>query len=218
MCFCWSYNVKHIWWGGLWSIFSSNALSPRQEVLEAVNTHAHTLTLSCTHMGIFNLPSSCQRESWEVWGNWEQIEGRQGAKLSLVFLSLSLPVVSCNSCKTLNVWERLWHWVLLFISLLVYYIVMYPSEMFFRQAFFRKNMICSYKREERERAVDVFVFTHVHLCLRLRLSISAVHVFFNPTVAPNRYLWPWTTKPVIRVNFSNLRFIHHLKGEYAFHC
>ncbi len=27
------------------------------------------------------------------------------------------------------------------------------------------------------------------------------------------YMWPWTTKPVIRVNFSKLRFMHHLKAE-----
>ncbi len=26
-------------------------------------------------------------------------------------------------------------------------------------------------------------------------------------------MWLWTTKPVIRVNFSKLRFIHHLKAE-----
>ncbi len=24
-------------------------------------------------------------------------------------------------------------------------------------------------------------------------------------------MWPWTTKPVIRVNFLKLRFMHHLK-------
>ncbi len=27
------------------------------------------------------------------------------------------------------------------------------------------------------------------------------------------YLWPWTTKPVIRVNFWKLRFIHKMKAE-----
>ncbi len=26
-------------------------------------------------------------------------------------------------------------------------------------------------------------------------------------------MWPWTTKPVIRVNFLKLRFMHHLKAE-----
>ncbi len=30
----------------------------------------------------------------------------------------------------------------------------------------------------------------------------------------NHYMWPWTTKPVIRVNFSKLRFIYHLIGQY----
>ncbi len=28
------------------------------------------------------------------------------------------------------------------------------------------------------------------------------------------HLWPWITKPVIRVKFSKLRFIHHLKADY----
>ncbi len=28
-----------------------------------------------------------------------------------------------------------------------------------------------------------------------------------------RQMWPWTTKPVIRANFSKLRFIHNLKAE-----
>ncbi len=27
------------------------------------------------------------------------------------------------------------------------------------------------------------------------------------------YLLPWSTKPVISVNFSKLRFMHHLKAE-----
>ncbi len=27
------------------------------------------------------------------------------------------------------------------------------------------------------------------------------------------HMWPWSTKPVIRVNFSKLRVIHHLKAE-----
>ncbi len=31
-------------------------------------------------------------------------------------------------------------------------------------------------------------------------------------------MWPWTTKPVIRVNFSKLRFIHHLKAELFWIC
>ncbi len=31
--------------------------------------------------------------------------------------------------------------------------------------------------------------------------------------SPLGYLWPWTSKPVIRVNFFKLRFIHHLKAE-----
>ncbi len=26
-------------------------------------------------------------------------------------------------------------------------------------------------------------------------------------------MWPWSTKPVIRVHFSKLRFMHHLKAE-----
>ncbi len=28
------------------------------------------------------------------------------------------------------------------------------------------------------------------------------------------YMWPWSTKPVLRVNFVQLRFMHHLKAEY----
>ncbi len=27
------------------------------------------------------------------------------------------------------------------------------------------------------------------------------------------YVWPWSTKPVIRVHFSKLRFMHHLRAE-----
>ncbi len=34
------------------------------------------------------------------------------------------------------------------------------------------------------------------------------------TALHNIHMWPWTTKPVLSVNFSKLRFIHHMKAEY----
>ncbi len=36
-------------------------------------------------------------------------------------------------------------------------------------------------------------------------SCNKLRIVFN--------MWPWTTKPVIRVHFSKLRFIHHVTAE-----
>ncbi len=36
----------------------------------------------------------------------------------------------------------------------------------------------------------------------------------SQSVSDCLYMCPWRTKPVIRVNFVKLRFMHHLKAEY----
>ncbi len=47
------------------------------------------------------------------------------------------------------------------------------------------------------------IINRCKLDVRTRLAASLQH----------RQMWPCTTKPVISVNFSTLRFIHHLKSE-----
>ncbi len=37
--------------------------------------------------------------------------------------------------------------------------------------------------------------------------------FYFPAYISTAHMWPWTTKPVLNVNFSKLRCIHHLKAE-----
>ncbi len=39
------------------------------------------------------------------------------------------------------------------------------------------------------------------------------HTHTHTHTNTNTHTWPWTIKPVIRVNFLKLRFIHHLKAE-----
>ncbi len=45
---------------------------------------------------------------------------------------------------------------------------------------------------------SVFFSTYMHEAFGLQIPVD--------------HLWPWTTKPVIRVKFLKLRFIHHLES------
>ncbi len=45
------------------------------------------------------------------------------------------------------------------------------------------------------------------LYIWMRKRVIFVHISWTSN------MWPWSTKPVIKVNFEKLRFMHHLKAE-----
>ncbi len=57
------------------------------------------------------------------------------------------------------------------------------------------------------RAFTAALQNHTHTHTHTHSFIHRVKSFLQPK------MWPWTTKSVIRVNFSKLRFIHHLEAE-----
>ncbi len=83
-------------------------------------------------------------------------------------------------------------------------------------------LFCTFVFHWRRLRTTVFRWESVHISLLVEQAIGphyfaannkSEELWWRTSYAFTSQIWPWSTKPVIRVNFSKLRCMHHLKAE-----